>query len=71
MSPLRWTFTCFLYLFPGLGSRGQGEDVLGEGETGQPPLGLSVPICKMVALNKMAAGSVYWSKNSKHMPPPR
>lgn len=71
MSPLRWTSTCFLNLFLGLGSRGQREDVLGEGETGQPPLGLSVPICKMVALNKMATGSVYWLKNSKHMPPPR
>ena len=46
--------------------------MLGERGTGQPPLGLSVPIFKLVALDKMAARSLSWSENSKqtHPPPP-
>lgn len=59
--------TSFLYLSSGLGSRVQGQDALGEEGTGQLPLCLSVPICKMMALDKMDTRSLSWSKNPKHM----
>lgn len=54
----------FLYLSSG---RVQGQDTLGEEGTGQLPLCLSVPICKMMALDKMDTRSLSWSENPKHM----
>lgn len=57
----------FLYLSSGLGSRVRGQDALGEEGTGQLSLCLSIPICKMTALDKMDTRSLSRSENSRHM----